>query len=813
MLKFLRPYTPDLVGWLRDFGQGSANYDANGHFARIQPIFNAYSFDRQPGRRHAHADPAQPAPRRAADRPGAALPGRGLASRRRTARRPSATSTAPWTATRASCSPAHEARPRHRLRPRRRLGAGGLRHRRERRRRDLPRPGDLHERVLGDPGRGRQDRRGQGRQDRVARRHARPQGGGRPAHRSPRLRRLPRRRRVHDPPAVADRRALRRVHADPAAAGERPAGRRSCARSRRGPARASTCCRSRRPPSPSTSTWSTTRCACPTASAWRSSSTSWAPAWPGAAATCARPSSTPTRRSRRPTRSWRSSPARTGCSPTWPATATRSSLRWPATAPQVADFVTQANVVSEATAERSSALEENIAKLPAFLRELTPTMERLGGLADQMTPVLTDLGAEAPSINRFIEELGPFSQAGIPALQSLGAAADVGGPALTKSKPIITDVGQLAAAAKPLTNNLAALLTSLKDTGGIERLMDYLFYQVAAINGFDADGHYLRAGLILNACSQYAIAASPDCLATFDNSGSGSSARAASATTTPGYADTRRSPSLRKLDALLRGQDPGPRRRHSGVGQTPARRPTRAPPPPAAARRRPRDAGRADRRAEPAAGLGQRPGVGAARLPARRRRLMRRGSASIAANPVLDRRGDDARDHRRRLPGLQRQLGPALRPDLRAQDPGPQRGAAWSRATTCASAARAWARSTDITPVTATGRLGQRGAHAQARDVRQAAARRLDRAHPPALRAGPEVRARSPRAPRARATTTARRSRCTTRRRSRSSSTRSSTPSTTRRARPRRATSPSSATASPAADPTSTARSRSSTRC
>jgi ABC-type transporter Mla subunit MlaD len=221
---------------------------------------------------------------------------------------------------------------------------------------------------------------------------------------------------------------------------------------------------------------------------------------------------------------------------------------------QVADFVTKANITSQATAERSSALEQNIAKLPAFLRELTPTMQRLGGLSDQMTPVLTDLGSEAPSINRFIEELGPFSQAGIPALQSLGAAADVGGPALTKSKPIITDVGRLASGAKPLTDNLASLLTSLKDTGGIERLMDYLFYQVAAINGFDADGHYLRAGLILNACSQYAIAASPDCLATFDNSG-GSNARAASATKIPGYADTRRSPSLRKLDAYFAGKN------------------------------------------------------------------------------------------------------------------------------------------------------------------------------------------------------------------------------------------------------------------
>ena len=44
VLRFIRPYTPDLVGWVRDFGQGASNYDANGHFARIQPMFNAYSF-------------------------------------------------------------------------------------------------------------------------------------------------------------------------------------------------------------------------------------------------------------------------------------------------------------------------------------------------------------------------------------------------------------------------------------------------------------------------------------------------------------------------------------------------------------------------------------------------------------------------------------------------------------------------------------------------------------------------------------------------------------------------------------------------
>ena len=47
-LTFIRPYVPELEGWFRDFGQGASNYDANGHFARIQPIFNTFSFTDNP---------------------------------------------------------------------------------------------------------------------------------------------------------------------------------------------------------------------------------------------------------------------------------------------------------------------------------------------------------------------------------------------------------------------------------------------------------------------------------------------------------------------------------------------------------------------------------------------------------------------------------------------------------------------------------------------------------------------------------------------------------------------------------------------
>ena len=194
----------------------------------------------------------------------------------------------------------------------------------------------------------------------------------------------------------------------------------------------------------------------------------------------------------------------------------------------VAGFIVNANTTAEATAERSSALSQDIAKFPEFLRQLKPTMAGLGAFAGQATPVLTDLGKAAPNINTFFESLGPFSKEAVPAVDSLGNALDVGRVALVKSKPFIDQLNTFGMAANPLSANLDAFLTSTKSTGGIERLMDFLFYSVASINGYDSDGHYLRADLIVNLCSTYALTNSIDCTAKFQQPAEGS-ARAASA--------------------------------------------------------------------------------------------------------------------------------------------------------------------------------------------------------------------------------------------------------------------------------------------
>lgn len=49
VVDYLRPYAPDFTGWLTKFAEGAANYDANGHYARIMPMFNAFQLTDTPG--------------------------------------------------------------------------------------------------------------------------------------------------------------------------------------------------------------------------------------------------------------------------------------------------------------------------------------------------------------------------------------------------------------------------------------------------------------------------------------------------------------------------------------------------------------------------------------------------------------------------------------------------------------------------------------------------------------------------------------------------------------------------------------------
>ena len=149
--------------------------------------------------------------------------------------------------------------------------------------------------------------------------------------------------------------------------------------------------------------------------------------------------------------------------------------------------------------------------------------------------------------------------------------------------------------------------------------MDYLFFQAAAVNGFDSFGHYLRAGLIVNQCSTYAVEPTTGCSANFR--------RASTRERRRGAPSMPRDSVLAWTARVLQGLDPDP----------PAKRAPKGEPP--------RQAVRAPRRRRAAAREGER-GRGAA--APRRRAPGRAGAGADAPAPRSPRRRSRRRPRRRR---------------------------------------------------------------------------------------------------------------------------------------------------------------------
>jgi phospholipid/cholesterol/gamma-HCH transport system substrate-binding protein len=171
---------------------------------------------------------------------------------------------------------------------------------------------------------------------------------------------------------------------------------------------------------------------------------------------------------------------------------------------RVADFIVQSNKVAQATAAHRGALAQNLKDFPPFLEQLGPAMERLGRFADQTTPVFTDLGIAAPGINKAFTSLPAFSNSSTTFFEDLGKTSKRSGPALVSTKQLLAKLKTLGGAAGPFSNNLATLLSSLKNSGGLERILDFIFLGAGAANGYDSLGHFLRAEAVAVPCLTYA---------------------------------------------------------------------------------------------------------------------------------------------------------------------------------------------------------------------------------------------------------------------------------------------------------------------
>jgi phospholipid/cholesterol/gamma-HCH transport system substrate-binding protein len=222
----------------------------------------------------------------------------------------------------------------------------------------------------------------------------------------------------------------------------------------------------------------------------------------------------------------------------------------------VADFVVQSNKIAQASAATRGSLARNLQLFPPFLEQLGPALERVQRFAEQATPTFTDLKAAAPGIDKTFTSLPAFSSSTEKFFESTGKTSKVSGPALTGTRPLLKDLNNLGNAAVPFTSNFAELLESLRNTGGLERIMDFIFLGTGSANGYDALGHFIRAEGIGNGCLTYTITPSTDTGCNrklFNDSGAAASGTAASASAASAIDTSGTSVTLARTLAVLKG--------------------------------------------------------------------------------------------------------------------------------------------------------------------------------------------------------------------------------------------------------------------
>jgi ABC-type transporter Mla subunit MlaD len=206
---------------------------------------------------------------------------------------------------------------------------------------------------------------------------------------------------------------------------------------------------------------------------------------------------------------------------------------------EVARWAREAEDTAGIQASRNDQLGRYWNRLPDFLGELEPTMAQLERTADRQIPLLRRLQSAAPALQRFMTELRPFSVASRTSIRALGETSVTGRSALTESADEIKQLRELSTNAPRMAKPLRQFLQTIDDRArsvendplaektappapdkaaytkgkgftGMEALLNYIYYQTLAINGFDQISHVLRIALLNSAtCGPYEVKPTP----------------------------------------------------------------------------------------------------------------------------------------------------------------------------------------------------------------------------------------------------------------------------------------------------------------
>jgi ABC-type transporter Mla subunit MlaD len=241
---------------------------------------------------------------------------------------------------------------------------------------------------------------------------------------------------------------------------------------------------------------------------------------------------------------------------------------------EVQGLVERAAEVTETTASRRGDLQEAIRRLPPLLDELEPSAEQLGSFAREATPAVARLRAAAPSLRTLLGDFDPLSKAAVPALEELARTSRIGRRTVRAAMPVARRLRSAARELPAPVRTATALVESLRDQGGVEGLLSFLYYATAASARFDAVSHILPSFQVFSGCNTYSETPVAGCSAKFGDGAAAPAARE-SGTRRPGAKRRQRTPGRlpgRRGDprpqAAPPAAEPGPRA-EGGLPQLP----------------------------------------------------------------------------------------------------------------------------------------------------------------------------------------------------------------------------------------------------
>ncbi|MCB0875476.1 MAG: MCE family protein [Solirubrobacterales bacterium] len=177
----------------------------------------------------------------------------------------------------------------------------------------------------------------------------------------------------------------------------------------------------------------------------------------------------------------------------------------------LAGFIRNAAIAGTASAERSNDIVAGFEEFPNALTELQSTMVELRRFAEQATPVAVNLRKAAPGLTDATRLLRPFSRAATVSVTNLGDNAEASQDDLAASSPVIRQLRRAGEKSIPGARNLNQLLMTLRRTGGIDYLTQFILNGSNAINGFDDFGHFLLTQIQITNCVDYSTVSTTGC--------------------------------------------------------------------------------------------------------------------------------------------------------------------------------------------------------------------------------------------------------------------------------------------------------------